>query len=80
MEILIAIHLETEEERREEGKLINKVWQVYVNCLLVQWRNVNYSSIRRGREGKRAREGEESSGGLCEFPSPRSVDISLGTD
>lgn len=32
------------------------------------------------REGKRAREREETSGGLCDFPSPRSVDISLGKD
>lgn len=35
---------------------------------------------KRERGKERKREGEESSGGLCEFPSPRSVDISLGKD
>lgn len=32
----------------------------------------------RGKESER--EGEESSGELYDFPSPRSVDISLGKD
>ena len=41
--------------------------------------NLQFNQKReRGKESER--EGEESSGGLCEFPSPRSVDISLGKD